>query len=126
MKKILLIDDDADLREALSTILSGKYEIKEAESQEDGFQVLKNFSPDLIVLDVMMETNSSGFEMSRKLKNDNKYKDIKILMLTSIDNISNFDFKSNAGDKDWLPVDDYITKPIEPKPFLDKIEKMLS
>lgn len=125
MKKILVIDDDADIRNSLKAILESTYEIKEAESQKRGFEVLKNFTPDLICLDVMMESTSSGFEMARALKNDPQYKDIKILMLTSVDSEMNIDFKSSAGDPDWLPVDDYIKKPVKPGEMLEKISKLI-
>jgi CheY-like chemotaxis protein len=125
MKKILLIDDDADIRDSLKTVLDTEYEVKEAESQKQGFEVLKTFTPDLICLDVMMESTSSGFDMARKLKNDPLYKNIKILMFTSVDSEMNIDFKSSAGDEDWLPVDDYLEKPVKPRDILEKVAKLL-
>lgn len=126
MKKILIIDDDADLRATESTLLSDKYEIREAGSKKEGYQILEVFVPDLIVLDVMMESPSSGFEMSRELKDSERFSNIKILMLTNVDNEFNIDFKSEALDPRWLPVDDYIVKPLEPRTFLKKIEALLS
>lgn len=125
MKKILIIDDDADVREAIQTILENKYETKTASGKKDGFETLEYFTPDLILLDVMMESTTSGFEMARELKNNDKYKNIKIIMLTSVDSESNIDFKSEAGDSDWLPVDQYIEKPVVPDILLDKMEKVL-
>jgi two-component system, OmpR family, alkaline phosphatase synthesis response regulator PhoP len=107
------------------TILAEGYEVKEAESKEQGFEILAGYKPDLIILDVMMETKSSGFEMCRELKGNPKFKNIKILMLTSVDTEMNIDYKSEAGDPEWLPVDDYLVKPVRPKPLLDKIEKLL-
>ncbi|MBN1412403.1 MAG: response regulator [Spirochaetales bacterium] len=126
MKKILIVDDDADLRQVMQTILTEHYEVKEAESKEEGFKVLESYKPDLMILDVMMETKSSGFEMCREIKNNPELKNIKILMLTSVDSELNIDFQSEVGDKDWLPVDDYIVKPVQPKPFLEKVEKLLN
>ena len=46
-------------------------------------------------------------------------------MMTNIDTQSNLDFKSEAGDPTWLPVDDYMVKPVEPKALLAKVEKLL-
>ena len=125
MKKVLIIDDDPDIREVLTTILEGKYELQEAGSREEGEKALKEFVPDLVVLDVMMEKHDSGFEMSRNIKHDEQLKHAKILMLTNVDKEMKMDFKKVAGDPDWLPVDDYIVKPGETKEFLEKVEKLI-
>ncbi len=125
MKKVLIIDDDVDIREVLLTILEGKYELQEAGSREEGMKVLKEFRPDLVILDVMMERHDSGFEMSREIKNNDELKDTKILMTTSVDQEMKMDFKKIAGDADWLPVDDYICKPIDPKGFIPKVENLI-
>jgi CheY-like chemotaxis protein len=125
MKKVLIIDDDPDIREVLTTILEGKYELQEAGSREEGEKTVKEFVPDLVILDVMMEKHDSGFEMSRNIKHDEQLKHAKILMLTNVDKEMKMDFKKVAGDPDWLPVDDYIVKPVEPKEFLEKVEKLI-
>ena len=125
MKKVFIIDDDPDVREVLTATLEGKYEVKEAASREEGSQTLKEFIPDIIVLDVMMEEYDSGFEMAREIKKNEPLKNVKILMLTSVDTEMNINFKGEAGDQYWLPVDDYVVKPIEPKEFLEKIEELL-
>ena len=125
MKKVLIIDDDSDIREVLTTILEGKYELQEAESREEGMKVLKEFDPDLLILDVMMETHDSGFEMAREINQDDQLKHAKILMLTSVDTEMKMDFKKYAGDPEWLPVDGYIVKPIDPNELLLKVEKLI-
>jgi CheY-like chemotaxis protein len=125
VKKILIVDDDPDIRRALSAILEGKYELKTAAGRDDAVEVLKSFHPELIILDVMMETMSSGFELSRELKKNERLGGVKILMLTSVDSAANIDFKSSAGDPDWLPVDDYLSKPIEPKVLLQKVANLI-
>jgi CheY-like chemotaxis protein len=125
MKKVLIIDDEPRIREVLTTILEGKYELQEAGSRKEGMKVLKEFIPDLIVLDVMMEDLDSGFEMAREIRQDEELKDIKILILTSADQEMDMDFKKFAGDEEWLPVDGYINKPIKPKEFLAKVEKLI-
>jgi len=125
MKKILIIDDDPDVRDVLTTVLEAKYDVKGAASREEGAKALKEFIPDLVVLDVMMEEYDSGFEMSREIKHDEQLKHAKILMLTSVDTKMNIDFKGEAGDPAWLPVDDYVVKPIDPEEFLVKVEKLI-
>lgn len=125
MKKVLIIDDDSDIREVVKTILEGKYDLQEAGSREEGSKAAQEFVPDLILLDVMMERHDSGFEMAREFKQNEQLKNTKILMLTNVDNEMKMDFKKVAGDPDWLPVDDYLVKPIDPKDFLPKIEQLI-
>jgi CheY-like chemotaxis protein len=125
MKKILIVDDDPDIREVLTTVLESGYELKEAASREEGTSALADFVPDLVILDVMMEKHDSGFELAREIKSNKNLKDVKILMSTNVDNEMKMDFKKTAGDPDWLPVDDYIVKPIDPKGILIKVEKLI-
>ena len=98
---------------------------REASSREEGTEALKAFIPDLVVLDVMMEKRDSGFELAREIKHDEQLKDAKILMITSIDKEINMSFKEFAGDPDWLPVDDYVVKPVDPNKFLGKVEELI-
>ncbi len=125
MKKILIIDDDADLRFMMKTVLSSKYELREAGGKKEGQSALKAFSPDVVILDVMMETDSAGFELAREIKSDKNHKGVKILMVTNIDKKAHLDFKSEAGNPNWLPVDDYIVKPLEPQTLLSKVAKLV-
>ena len=125
-KKILIIDDDVDFVESTRVILEAKgYKVSSAGNRDEGFEKVKQISPDLILMDVMMEKMSDGFDLTRKLKSEEKYKDIPILMLTSIGEKTGFEFSDVAGDKTWLPVDDYAEKPIAPDKLIDKLEKLL-
>ena len=125
MKKVLIIDDDPDIRDVLTTILEGKYELKEAGSREEGMKVVREFLPDLVILDVMMEKHDSGFDMARDIRSDEQLENTKILMSTNVDNEMKMDFKKIAGDPDWLPVDDYVVKPVDPKGIMQKIERLI-
>ena len=125
--KILIVDDDLDLTKALQTILeSQQYTVVTAVDGKEGMEKIKTDEPDLVILDVMMSTWQDGFEMSRELKKDPKFKDIPILMLTALKDRTGIDFKSTAGDPTWLPVDEFLDKPVEPKTLLAEVEKLLS
>jgi two-component system, OmpR family, response regulator len=124
VKKILIVDDDADLRDAIKMVLAGKYEVKEAGNKADAQAAFKSFKPDLVVLDVMMDTNSTGFDLSREIKN--ALPATKVLMLTGVDQAMKIDFKSEAGNPDWLPCDDYLSKPVVPKTLLEKVKALVS
>ena len=124
--RVLIIDDDQDLREALQVILeSGSYEVSTAVDKAEGMEKIKTDNPDLIILDVMMDTCQDGFEMARELKKDSEFKDIPILMLTSVQDKTGIEFKSTAGDPNWLPVEGFLDKPVDPQTLLDEIEKLL-
>ena len=86
---------------------------------------LKEAKPDLIILDVMMRTSQEGFELSRALKSNKKYKDIPILMLTGVKEKTGLDFKTAAGDEAWLPVEEFLDKPVKPNVLLEKVEDLL-
>jgi len=125
--KILVIDDDPDLTQALKTTLeSRQYIVVTAADRPEGMQKIKDDKPDLIILDVMMSTWQDGFEMARELKADAQFKDMPILMLTAIKDRTGVDFKSSAGDRDWLPVDSFLDKPVEPDILLAEVDRLLS
>jgi CheY-like chemotaxis protein len=125
--KILIADDDPDIRVSLRAILeSRQYTVVTAVDKKDGMEKIKAEKPDLAILDVMMSTWEDGFEMSRELKKDPQFKDMPILMLTGIKHETGIDFKSTAGDPEWCPVDAYLEKPIEPDVLLAEVSKLLS
>jgi CheY-like chemotaxis protein len=125
-KKILIIDDDQDISEGIKTVLESKpYEVHSASSGVEGVEAAKKLKPDMVILDVMMETKDSGFNVARKLKKDPALAKIPILMLTAIREKTGFDFSKEAGDEAWLPVDDYVEKPIHSETLLEKVAKFL-
>ena len=125
--KILVVDDDEDIRDSLQAILEARqYSVVTAASKAEGMEKVKAEKPDLLVLDVMMSTWQDGFEMARELKKEPQYKDTPILMLTGVREKTGIDFKSTAGDPTWCPVDGFLEKPVEPDILLQHIEQLLS
>ncbi|MEK7850131.1 MAG: response regulator [Candidatus Omnitrophota bacterium] len=126
-KKILIIDDDADMVESTKVVLEAKsYKVFTAANKQSALVQIKEVMPDLIIMDVMLEKMSDGFDLSRELKSDEKYKRIPVLMVTAIGEKTGFRFSEAAGDKVWLPVDDYAEKPLKPEELISKVEKLLS
>lgn len=124
MPRILIIDDDPDITEGMRVVLeSENYQVFNAKSGEDGIKKVKQEKFDLVILDVMMETKDKGFEVAREIKKENK--NTPIIMLTAIKEKLGFDFKEEAGDQDWLPVDDYLDKPLKPQELISKVENLL-
>ncbi|UCG31531.1 MAG: response regulator [candidate division WOR-3 bacterium] len=126
MKKILIVDDDVDFVEATKIVLEESgYDVEACLSAEACLEQLKANVPDLIILDVMMETDHSGFDLCREIKRNLKTKEIPILMLTAVEQKYPMNFNRAAGDETWLPVDVYIDKPVEASVLLERINKLL-
>jgi CheY-like chemotaxis protein len=128
-KKILIVDDDPDLTEVMRLTLEGKgYEVHSAASGTQGLEKVKEVHPDLIILDVMMDYTTEGFQISLQLRNpaeDSEYqsfREIPILMLTALHTTTPLRF---GPDEDYLPVDDFVEKPLEPSALVAKVEKLL-
>ncbi len=130
MARILIIDDDPDIVLAIRMCLEAEgYEVIEASSGAQGIDMIKAERPDLIILDVMMETKTEGFQMALKLHSPDptsefvEFKDIPILMLTAIHSTTPLRFEP---DIDYLPVELFVDKPIELEDLVGKVEWMLS
>lgn len=84
MSKILLVDDDPDIRDSLAAMLASEFEVVTAEDGGHALQILQdNEKPDVILMDVKMKTPQEGFELVRALSHDEKFNDIPVLILTS-------------------------------------------
>ncbi len=124
--RILIVDDDPDITEAMRVVL--EHRGSKVDSASDGAKALERIKagrPDLIVLDVMMTTPQEGFVLSRELKQDPKTQTIPILMLTAVKDKTGIDFKPEAGDETWLPVDGFLDKPVKPDLLVQKVEALL-
>ena len=129
--KILIVDDDPDIVEALKmTLEANHYQVYTAANGTEGLNQVKAVEPDLIILDVMMDTITEGFQVSYQLRNPDPkseytpYAKIPILMLTAIVEKKSMKF-STQKDGDFLPVDDFVEKPIRPQALLEKVKKLL-
>ncbi len=130
--KILIIDDDPDIVEAMRMPLeANSYNVFSASNGKDGLQRARDEIPDLIILDVMMETDTEGFHVAYELKSeesDSEYKncrEIPILMITAISQKKGMSFSPEKDDT-FLPVDSFIEKPIQPKDLLEKVAELLA
>ncbi|MDD5109466.1 MAG: response regulator [Candidatus Omnitrophica bacterium] len=125
-KKVLIIDDDSDFVEAISTLLEAKgYEVITAPEGKTGVEQAKKQSPGLILLDVMMATKSEGFDVAKQLKDDQKTKNIPVVLVTGIKRDMNLPFGFEP-DQDWLPVKAVLEKPVKPDVLLKAIEENIA
>ncbi|MGM0597306.1 MAG: response regulator [Myxococcota bacterium] len=125
MAKILCVDDDRDVIEfCKATLETMGYEILTARSGKEGFSKAVEEKPDLIMLDVMMDDTTDGLQTAYKLRGEESIKFTPILMLTSINQKLGYNFKRES-DGAYLPVDDFVEKPISSKELLEKSKKLL-
>ncbi len=124
MPKILIVDDDPDLVEAVTMILESKdYDVIGAYGGIEGLEKAKTEEPDLIVLDVMMP-DKDGYAVCKELKADPQYSKIPILLLTAVvSKISTTRYTQQMGLE--TEADDYIDKPVEPAELVKRIEILL-
>ncbi len=122
---ILVIDDDIDLVEIIRVTLENEgHEVIDAQNGKRGLALAREKAPDLILLDVMMSQVDEGFQVAYELKSDQATRDIPILMLTAVTDQTGFDFDP-AKDKDFLPVSEFLEKPVSPRKLVDLVRKHL-
>jgi DNA-binding response OmpR family regulator len=127
--KILIVEDTPDMALALRMPLEATgYEVFHALSGQECLELVKQVKPDLIILDVMMETTTAGFQVSLELRSPDpqseyaEYRHVPILMLTAIHTTTSLRF---GPDEAYLPVDDFVEKPIDPDVLLEKVQALI-
>ena len=119
MSKILVVDDDLKIQMVIRIMLEKNgYEVKCVSSGLEAFQELDSYNPDLIMLDVMMP-GMDGYEVCRKLKANEKTKQIPVIMLTALGMGEDFE-KALENGADW-----YIVKPFNSRQLLSRVSMLL-
>ena len=126
--EILVVDDDPDIQDSLRIILeSNDYEVRTAANGREAMEELENRLPDLMILDIMMATDTEGFDLAYKLRDDPPFKKLPIVMLTSFLNKVREEgpgkFEYILGEQ-W-PAHWLLEKPVDSKKLLAKIEGIL-
>ncbi|MCX5779091.1 MAG: response regulator [Elusimicrobia bacterium] len=125
--KVLIIEDDPDVVEAMRIMLEAKgYEVSAAFEYEEGLKKTKDLLPNIILLDATLMLNDrSGLELPAAIRKDIATSHIPILMITAI-NEDSPGFEFSPGDRDErLPIDDFMNKPAQPAELYRKIENLL-
>ncbi len=121
MKKILIVDDQPEVRELVEvTLRIGDYAIFQAGDGSQALSIARAELPDLILLDVMMPNSPiDGFEVCRRLKSEPTTQSINVVMLTARGQGIDREMGKQVG------ADDYFTKPFSPLQLMNKVEKLL-
>lgn len=130
MSKIYIIDDDRNIVESMSIVLKKNgYEVVSQYTEENVVDNLLNSKPDMVILDVMFPQNvSAGFDIAREIKKDKRVSHIPIIMLSAINEkgVYSGTFSNTDRDNSWLPVDDFVEKPIKPDQLLEKVKNIIN
>jgi two-component system alkaline phosphatase synthesis response regulator PhoP len=120
---VLLVDDDADFVEMNRVLLEHSgYEVRVAYSGRQCLEEVAAHRPDLVILDMVMENQSDGFNVSRELRNSEYTKSIPLVMITSVNDSVPFHIEP---DRTWLPVDALLEKPVDAQLLLAVVNKAL-
>jgi CheY-like chemotaxis protein len=123
--KILAVDDDIDVLETRKIVLEhNNYDVETATNIAVAREILENNGIDLILLDVMMERDSDGFVFAQFVKNDVRFKHIPIILATAVNQRTKFKFDIEK-DGDFLPVEKFMEKPIDPDDLIVTIRGLL-
>ncbi len=124
-EKILFVDDEVDFVEVYKVALEKKgYDVVAAYNGEDALVKASEEKPDIIVLDVMMSRKTEGFDVSRELRKRQETQDVPILMFTAMREAMEIERKINP-DKEWLPVTEFMEKPVAPNKLIEKVAQLL-
>lgn len=129
--KILIIDDDPDFLDTTKLLMVNRgYDVVTAASPVDGLRMLEEARPDLIVLDVMMPQGIEGFQWVSKVRHhpDVSLRAVPIIVASSIHETTDVRFRQGESDEsgDYLPVQAFLEKPIDPDRLAAKIEAILA
>jgi DNA-binding response OmpR family regulator len=119
VKRVLVVDDDDDMRELMVMLLSGEYDVAAARDGVEGLELARKLRPDLVVLDLLMP-RMHGFEVCHRLREDAELKSVKVLISSS---------KSYQHDQttavEEAGADGYIVKPFDIEEFKVRVAAML-
>ena len=124
--KIVIVDDNTDYLFTMKTFLSRNgFEVETASDGQTGIELIIKERPNLILLDVMMETTFSGFEVCRQMRNDPELKKIPIIGITGMEDELGLKF-DKYEDADYFSPDALFGKPVDKDALLIKIKELIS
>lgn len=126
--KILFVDDDRDFLAAQTAFFGGKgFDVATLDRVEGALERIAEITPDVIVLDLMMEHYDSGFMLSRRIRENPNYVRVPIIMLSGVASATGHKFAAEiAALKDWVKLDAFVDKPVTGRQLLKVIEDKLA
>jgi CheY-like chemotaxis protein len=124
MAKILVVDDDPDFVNATKIVLEkNAHQVISATSGDKGYQRAMDDMPDMLILDVIMDTVLDGLSLSQRMHDNPALRDIPIIMVTSI---ANTDYAELFPTDEYIHIDAFLSKPISADELIRQVNKHLS
>jgi CheY-like chemotaxis protein len=127
--KIFVIDDDPDFRKVISMMLESKsYDVVTASNPTEAKKILLAEKPDLILLDIMMDSIFDGYSLCNEIKTSDKYQELKdtpIIFISAVKEKAGSRLAFDTGEHGLVGPDDYIDKPVQSDDLYMRIEKLL-
>jgi DNA-binding response OmpR family regulator len=127
MARIMIIDDDIEMTDNTAALLRKQgHEVSVLYTTEGAVQHVSEGKPELIILDVMFPENPvAGFDLARKIRHTKGIKETPIILLTGINQEFPMDFSGDDIDPDWMPVQDFMEKPVKMPTLIEKVNRLL-
>ncbi len=124
-KTILVVDDDSDILDQVTAILSNAgYEVVSAEGQASAEEALLKMKPDMAIVDLMMEEKDSGFVLSYQIKK--LYPGTPVILLTAVTGATGLSFAGQSEEaRSWTKVDRMLDKPIRSEQLKAEVQRLL-
>ena len=124
--KILIVDDDVDYVESTAAILEANgYEVAVAYDGKEGLEKAKSELPQLMLVDLMMNTINEGYDLVRNIRSDKRFDAVPLIMISSAHQVEAFKNANFVPDEVWFPIDKFLDKPIDKETLLRNTKKML-
>ena len=124
--KILVVDDDIDYVESTAAILEANgYEVVAAYDGKEGFEKAKAKLPQLMLVDLMMNTINEGYDLVRNIRSDKRFDEVPLIMISSAHQHKMFKDANFVPDEVWFPIDKFLDKPIDKETLLKTVSDML-
>ena len=124
MSKILIVDDDNDFLNATRILMEHEgHQVKSATGGKQGFEEALEGKPDLVILDVMMESVLEGVSVSHKMHRNPATCDIPIVMVSGI---AQTEYAALIPPDEYIYIDAYINKPVDPTMLVKKVRRVLA
>ena len=124
----MIVDDDVELTNNTADLLRQKgHEVSTLNATSDAIRKITRDKPDILILDVMFPDNPiAGFDLARQIRCTPAVKDLPIILLTGINQEFPMDFAAKDVDPDWMPVQDFLEKPVKMPALLKTISRLLN
>ncbi len=120
MRKVLIVDDQADIRRMMMIALSGDFDLLEAEDGVTALAMIRQHRPDVVLLDVMMPGEMDGLQVLAAVRNDEQLKHTRVIMVSAKGQVSDYELGMQTG------ANAYFVKPFSSLQLLDAIDEQIA